>query len=65
MPFDWQNLIAIAFVAAAVVYLAIRGWRQIARKKAGCGTCSTCPANEAAVEKPLVQITSPSKNRTK
>ena len=58
MPFDWQNLIAMALVLAAAVYLAVRGWRQFARKKAaGCGSVRQLSGvAETASKQPLVQI---------
>jgi hypothetical protein len=67
MALDWQNLIAIALVLAAVMYLAVRGWRQVARKKAaGCGACSTCPvAENGAGKQPLVQIEALPRKMTK
>ncbi len=64
MTSDWQNLAAIALVAAAVAYLLRQSWLILARKRsAGCGSCAACPADSstrqdeaAAHDKPLVSI---------
>jgi adhesin HecA-like repeat protein len=43
---DWQNAIVAAVVLGAVAYLARSAWRTLAARKAGCGACSTCPAEK-------------------
>lgn len=51
-----QNLIVVAIIVAAVGYLAFQGYRLFAaKKKAGCGTCSSCPTS-ADEKKDVVQI---------
>jgi hypothetical protein len=47
MDFDWQNVIVGLIVVAALAYLARSGWQAVARRRAGCGACSTCPAAKA------------------
>jgi hypothetical protein len=66
MLFDWQNLIAMGLVVAAVGYLGRRGWLALARRKAGCGACSNCPVEsmQAADGKPLVTLGSISAPKT-
>lgn len=58
MIFDWQNLIAMGLVAGAAGYLGRRSWLALARRKAGCGACSNCPADalQSADGKPLVTL---------
>jgi len=56
MTFDWQTAIAITLVLAAAVYLCLRGWRTLARKRIGCGTCANCPADSISAGKPLVTL---------
>jgi len=67
MTFDWQNLAALAIVLSAVAYLVRRTWRTVAKKRAGgCGACGSCPAGtESATAKPLVQLGTFAKPRTK
>jgi hypothetical protein len=55
MTLDWQDIVALVAVAAAAVYLAARAWMAVMRKRAGCGACATCPAENAG-EKPLVSL---------
>ncbi|MCE9553492.1 MAG: FeoB-associated Cys-rich membrane protein [Planctomycetes bacterium] len=53
----WQNLIVISIVAASALYLGLRMYRTLARRKAsgcgGCGTCSQAPAAESPQIVPL------------
>jgi hypothetical protein len=57
MTIDWQNLVVLAFLAAAGSYLARQVWATIARKKAGaCGGCGSCPANATADSQQVVQL---------
>jgi len=62
-----QNLIVLAVIVAAGVYVAWRTWR-IVTKRAG-GGCGRCDANRAADDpaaptiKPFVSIDSLSENR--
>ncbi len=56
---NWQDLIALAIVAAAAGYLVRRGWLTFVRKRAGgCGAgCGSCAAGSNQAEgKPLVTI---------
>jgi hypothetical protein len=60
LSIDWQNLVVLAFVAAAGIYLARQAWATIARKKSGaCGSCGNCASNATASEKQLVQLGAP------
>ena len=57
MNFDWQNLLALAVVTVAGIYLARRLWRAI-RGRGGCA-CTGCPAGgkqNHAEGKQLVQL---------
>lgn len=56
MAADWQNIIVVLLVAAAVAHLAWRGWRLFfaAGKRSGCGSsCGGCPTSAA---RPLATI---------
>jgi hypothetical protein len=56
---NWQDLIAIAIVTAAALYLARQAWLLIVRKQSGCGGgCKSCPTSgESTAEgKPLVTL---------
>lgn len=66
MFFDWQNIVAIGLVAAAAGYLGRRGWLALARRRAGCGACSNCPAEtvQSADGKPFVMLGSISAPKT-
>ncbi len=45
MTFDWQNVIALALVGTAVVYLGRMAWRIAAKSnRSRCGGCSSCAA---------------------
>jgi hypothetical protein len=51
------HAMALAAVAAAAVYLLVRGWRYLrGRRSAGCGTCPTCPAGESDPTPSLVEL---------
>ncbi len=52
MNYDWQNVIVGLTVAAALAYLARSSWVALARRRGGCGACSTCPATKT--EEPAV-----------
>jgi len=61
MTFDWQNILALALVAAAVAYLARLALATMrVRKAAGCGTCSSCSSttDPANADKAAGQIVS-------
>lgn len=52
---DWQNLIAVVLVATAIGYLGRSAWQVLARpKRAGCGSCPSCPAEKAGSATPDV-----------
>jgi hypothetical protein len=43
MTLAWQNLIVLAIVAGATVYVARKVWSSIfARKASVCGSCRNC-----------------------
>jgi hypothetical protein len=47
MTFDWQNLVVLAIVAAAAMYIARVGWTSlVARKTTACGGCRNCASRE-------------------
>lgn len=48
MTFGWQDVIALVAAAAASSYLLRRAWLTLARKRAGCGGCNTCPSSGGA-----------------
>jgi hypothetical protein len=55
----WQNLIVLALVAAAGVYLARLVWQSLARRKAAaCGGCSGCAQKTASTgaNSPMVSL---------
>jgi hypothetical protein len=55
---DWQNLVVLAIVFAAGLYLARQAWLTITRKKAGaCGSCASCPASAPAKDQQVIQVT--------
>ena len=59
MTWDWQQFVALIFVAAALFALGRRGWRLWKGKGAPGGACATCPAHEGAAvpqSKPLVTL---------
>jgi len=44
----WQDLAAVALIAAAVVYVARRLWQMAhGRSRGGCNTCRQCPKIES------------------
>lgn len=49
MNYNWQDLVALSLVLAAVIYLGWQTWRFIARKKsAGCSSgCASCPTGKS------------------
>ena len=53
-----QDLLAIAIVAAAALYLARQAWLVLLRKQSGCGGgCKSCPSGQSTSEgKPLVTL---------
>lgn len=50
MNSDWQNMIVLVVVAAAIAYLARVAWLSVARRRAaacgGCGNCPTAPGDK-------------------
>ncbi len=47
MHLDWQNLLVLAIIAAAVVYITRLAWTSItARKASACGACRNCGPSE-------------------
>ena len=54
---DWQNLIAMLAVAAAVAFLARLGWQSIVTRRASaCGGCDRCAAPNASEPLPIVGL---------
>jgi hypothetical protein len=52
-----QNLIVLSIVAAAAGWLAYRAYATFARKrKAGCGACANCPAENAPTEPQVISV---------
>jgi hypothetical protein len=59
MNADWQNMVALALAAIAVVYVIYRLWGiNRGKQRTGCGSCSACPEPEDPSE--LVSIDPPS-----
>ena len=61
MDLGWQDILALALVAVAAIYVAYRAWRVLTRKRTtGCDTgCSTCPQSDpksTSEAKPFVSI---------
>jgi len=45
---DWQLLLVLAIVVAAVAHLGRRAWQLLtARGQPSCGGCGTCPTGES------------------
>ena len=65
MRADWQNIIALALVAAAALYVAWRTWGMVRQRGSGCGSggCGTCSQNDAGGSVnnslPLVELKPP------
>jgi hypothetical protein len=53
---DWQNLIVLAAVALAGVYLARVAWRSVARRASACGHCAACPESTTDTEPTVIGI---------
>ena len=49
-----QNIVLLAIVAAAVLYLGYITYRSIVGRGKSCGSCGTCPSKAAAGN--LVQL---------
>jgi hypothetical protein len=60
VSWDWQQLVALLCVAAALFVLGRRGWRLWkGASRPGCGTCAACPVHEGSTvsqTKPLVAL---------
>jgi len=63
MAMDWQLILVVLIVAAAVLYLGRQSWRMWLGKKAGCGSCScskpgaTAQGNGKVTVIPVSQLT--------
>jgi len=57
--FGWQDIVALAIVAVAGIYLLRMGWLQITKRGSrGCGNCR-CDSGETTLDrKPLVTVDS-------
>ena len=52
-----DNLLVLTIVALAAAYLARRAWGTLAgKRKAGCGSCATCPAEGAKPGEQLISV---------
>ncbi len=59
MNLDWQNNFVLVIVAAAALYVVRLVWQTLAQKKSGaCGQCGSCPANNSAADRQLVELAS-------
>ncbi len=59
MTWDWQLLVALVCVAAALFVLGRRGWRLWTGSARAGGGCASCPVHEGATAsqaKPLVTL---------
>ena len=46
MTLDWQDLLTLGLIVAALAYVVRRLRRLLGgRQQTGCGTCSNCPAS--------------------
>jgi hypothetical protein len=57
MTFDWQDVVALTVVFAAVASLARRAWRTMSARQpaTGCTHCSACSSGSG--EQQLVKVT--------
>jgi hypothetical protein len=53
---DWQNVAALAIVAAAVVYLLWDAFKKRPAESPSCGGCGSCGKSEKANEPTVVTI---------
>ena len=59
MTFNGENLLVLAIVAAAAGYLLRGAWITLtAKRRTGCGSCSTCPTQEAREEPQVISAES-------
>jgi hypothetical protein len=69
MTWDWQQIVALAFVAGAVFLLARRAYRWWTDSTAtGCASgCQSCALKDSAApaRKPLVALSLPQRNSGK
>jgi len=59
LTWDWQQLVALIFVAAALFVLGRRSWRLwtgSARAGSGCASCPVHEGSTASPAKPLVTL---------
>ena len=63
MHVGWQDVLVIATIALAALFLLRQAWLVLARKKAGgCGGgCSSCPSEQNKAGLPVVQLAAPRK----
>ena len=59
---NWQDYLAIAFFAAAALFVGWRAWQALfAPAKAGCGSgCGSCPSGTKSQPADLLKIELPS-----
>jgi hypothetical protein len=52
----WQQLLVVATIAAAALYVGRRSWLALRGQSSGCGAgCGSCPSNKQD-EKVLVEL---------
>jgi hypothetical protein len=56
MNFDWQTAIVLVVVAACAGYVARLMWQAVAAKRAGCGSCDSCPAGTNAADPQVFEL---------
>ncbi len=55
--FPMQDVVAILIALAAAAFLAHRGWKRLAQRRAGaCGACANCPSSSSANSANLVTL---------
>ena len=59
MTFNGETLLVLAIVAAAAGYLLRSAWGTLtAKRRSGCGSCSTCPTQQARGEPQVISAES-------
>jgi hypothetical protein len=59
MQFSSDEIVTLAIVALAAGYLLRRAWGVVmSKRRGGCGTCASCPAQVAGTEPQVLSIDS-------
>jgi hypothetical protein len=59
MTVSGENLLVLAIVAVAVIYLARRTWGVLAgKRRGGCGTCASCPSERSDAGPQVISVES-------